>query len=195
MIWPLKNDNAKISPVTDGCIETARLFLRPAIMDDYAQWAAVRGKNKDYLKTFEPTWPAQCLGEEFFRRRVQRLNRDWLSDAAYTFVIFEKGKLIGGINLNNVARGAAQYVSLGYWLDQDAQGNGYMTEAAGAVIHYAFGPLALHRINAATLPHNTRSRRMLEQLGFVEEGFAKAFIQIDGVRADHILYGLNAPGI
>lgn len=190
MIWPLKT-NAAESPI-DVRIDTKRLLLRPARFSDHAQWAQVRGRNKDYLKPYEPRWPDNCLDKAFFERRVQRLTRDWLGDNAYTFLIFERDCLIGGINVNNVARGAAQFASLGYWLDEAMQGNGYMGEAAMGVIDYAFGPLGLHRVNAATLPHNQRSRNMLERLGFVEEGFAKAYIQIDGIRADHVLYGLNA---
>jgi ribosomal-protein-alanine N-acetyltransferase len=47
-------------------------------------------------------------------------------------------------------------------------------------------------MNAATLPHNRKSQTMLLRLGFSEEGFAKKYIQIDGRRQDHILYGLDA---
>ena len=67
-----------------------------------------------------------------------------------------------------------------------------MTQAARAVLSYAFTDLRLQRINAATLEHNNKSRKMLERLGFREEGFAKAYIQIAGIRQDHVLYGLNA---
>lgn len=191
MIWPLKTKDA--GSLIDVRIDTERLVLRPAQLSDYAQWAQVRGRNKDYLKPYEPRWPDNCLDRDFFERRVERLSRDWLGDHAYTFLIFENDVLTGGINLNNVSRGAAQFASLGYWLDEGAQGKGYMAEAAAGVIGYAFEQTGLQRVNAATLPHNQRSRNMLTRLGFTEEGFAKAYIQIDGVRADHVLYGLNAP--
>lgn len=171
---------------------TPRLLLRPANIFDFDSWRTVRALNHDYLQPFEPTWPDQCLSEPFFKRRVERLARDWAEDKTYAFLIFCEDRLVGGINLNNVARGAAQYASLGYWLDELSQGHGYMGEAASALLHYAFSHLGLQRINAATLPHNHRSRRMLERLGFTEEGFARAYIQIDGARRDHVLYGLNA---
>lgn len=189
MLWPRKN----ISP-NDMRLDTQRLYLRPAILKDYAQWADVRARNESFLKPYEPAWPASCLREEFFAQRVERLSQDWLSGDSFTFLIFERDILIGGINLNNIVRGAAQHASLGYWLDEQKQGQGYMGEAARAVIAYGFGACRLARVNAATLPHNMRSRRMLERLGFAEEGFAKAYIQINGVREDHVLYGFNAPG-
>lgn len=67
-----------------------------------------------------------------------------------------------------------------------------MTEATQGVLDYAFSILSLHRMNAATLPHNHKSRAMLIRAGFTEEGFAKNYIQIEGRRQDHILYGINA---
>lgn len=193
MLWPRKfqEKNLEISVR----LETERLLLRPAILEDYAQWHDVRGRNESYLKPFEPAWPQSCLGEEFFVRRTARLAQDWQADASRSFLIFENNFLIGGINLNNIARGAARHASLGYWLDEQRQGRGYMAESARAIIDYAFGECALARINAATLPHNTRSRTMLTRLGFMEEGFAKSYIQINGVREDHVLYGLNASDI
>lgn len=173
-------------------LETARLILRPAALEDYLQWRKVRAENYDYLKPYEPAWPPKCLEEEFFSCRVARLNRDWMEDRTYALLVFLKDEiLIGGMNINNVARGAAQYGSLGYWLAENAQGHGYMTEAAAATLHHAFTELAFERINAATLPHNEKSKSMLKRLGFAEEGFAKSYVQIDGVRADHVLFGLT----
>jgi [ribosomal protein S5]-alanine N-acetyltransferase len=191
MIWPLRK--AAPTPVPTG-LSTARLYLRPALVSDYDDWRRVRAKNQAYLQPFEPAWPEQCLERAFFERRIARLDQDWAEDRAYCFLILEvEGKnLIGGINLNNVARGAAQYAALGYWLSEEAQGQGYMTEAGRAILSFAFTKLHLARVNAATLPHNQKSRALLGRLGFQEEGFAKAYIQIDGVRADHVLYGLTA---
>ncbi len=191
MVWPLRDKQSDAPP--DIRLETQRLVLRPAYAGDYAQWKLVRSRNYDYLKPFEPSWPPACLSQAFFERRVKRLTNDWKDDRTYAFVILLKGKeaLVGGLNINNVARGAANYGSLGYWLDEEMQGQGYMTEAGFTVLDYAFSSLRLSRMNAATLPHNDKSRAMLERLGFVEEGFAKNYIQIDGCRQDHVLFGLN----
>lgn len=162
-------------------------------MTDYEQWCTVRGLNRHFLKAYEPSWPADCLSPEFFKRRITRLQKDWDGDKTYSFLILENQNLIGGININNVTRGAAQYGALGYWLDEMSQGHGFMTEAGLAVLHYAFTHLGMDRMNAATLTHNVKSRAMLARLGFVEEGFARKYIQIDGKRQDHVLFGINAP--
>lgn len=129
-----------------------------------------------------------------FTRRVERLAWEWDADKTYAFLMFDRSDdtLIGGVNINSVSRGAAQMASLGYWIDEARQGQGLMAESIRLVLGFAFGPLALARINAATLVHNDRSRSMLLRLGFTEEGFARGYVQIDGRRQDHVLYGLNA---
>jgi ribosomal-protein-alanine N-acetyltransferase len=192
MAWPLREKPADVFPQLK--LETMRLVLRPARLSDYPQWKSVRSHNYDYLKPFEPSWPPDCLSRDFFERRVKRLADDWANDRTYAFLIFleNESSLIGGLNINNVARGAANFGTLGYWLDEAAQGEGYMTEAGFAVLSHAFTKMHFSRMNAATLPYNQKSRRMLERLGFVEEGFARNYIQINDRRQDHILFGLNA---
>jgi ribosomal-protein-alanine N-acetyltransferase len=191
-MWSLKRKPLESAGIRE--ISTDRLIVRPATKDDYPQWEKVRRRNYAYLKPYEPTWPKNCLEREFFERRVDRLLKDWQTDQCYAFLIFLKnGDLIGGMNINNVTRGAGQFASLGYWLDEQEQGKGYMREAGQAVLRFAFETLFLQRMNAACLTHNTKSQNLLKSLGFEEEGFAKAYIQIDGKRQDHILFGLNAP--
>lgn len=189
-MWMRKD---KTEPSVRPVLECTDLLLRLCELSDYPQWAEVRARNESFLKPYEPAWPAGCLAPDFFKRRVERLSREYTADSTYAFLIFKKdGELIGGININNITRGAGQMASLGYWIDEGHQGHGLMSQAVHAVLHYAFTVLGLARMNAATLVHNEKSRNMLLRLGFVEEGFARAYIQIDGRRQDHILYGLNA---
>ena len=176
-------------------LDGARVRLCPAREQDWTAWARARGANRDFLKPFEPAWSPDALTERFFRRRVAVLRAEWQADTRASFLIWLKSdlgapKLIGGFNLNNVCRGAAQYADLGYWLDESAQGQGLMAEAAGLACDFAFGPFGLHRLNAGTLAGNARSRALLQRLGFVEEGFANAYLQIDGRWQDHVLFGL-----
>lgn len=191
-MWPLKRKSPAVPEVYE--ILTKRLILRPANKDDYAQWREVRHRNYTYLKPFEPTWPKNCLERSFFERRVERLENEWQEDRCYAFLLTARdGTLLGGMNINNVVRGAGQFASLGYWIDQQSQGKGYMREAGEAILDFAFVNISLRRMNAACLVHNQRSRNLLESLGFEEEGFARAYIQIDGKRQDHVLFGINAP--
>lgn len=169
-----------------------RVSLRPPRRHDWHEWAMLRSRNAGFLKPWEPTWDEDCLTELYYERRFRRQVREWKNDQTYPFLITlnESDKIIGALNINNVARGAAQFASLGYWISEDQQGCGYMTEAGRLLIKHAFTEQKLHRLQAGVLPENVRSRSLLTKLGFKEEGFAARYIQIDGLWRDHVLYGL-----
>jgi ribosomal-protein-alanine N-acetyltransferase len=168
----------------------AGVFLRAPQMGDYADWVALREASRDFLTPWEPTWPADDLTRGSFRRRIKRYSEDQRSDLAYPFFIFRKsdGVLVGGLTLANVRRGCAQAGSLGYWMGAVYAGKGYMTGAVAAVLPFAFGTLRLHRVEAACIPANVASIRLLEKTGFRREGFARQYLCIDGVWQDHLLY-------
>ncbi len=167
-----------------------RVLLRAPLMSDHAEWAALREASRDFLTPWEPTWPADDLTRASFRRRIKRYSEDQRSDLAYPFFIFRRSDdvLVGGLTLANIRRGCAQAGSLGYWMGAAYAGKGYMTAAVNAVIPFAFGTLRLHRIEAACIPANVASVRLLEKTGFRREGFARQYLCIDGVWQDHLLY-------
>jgi ribosomal-protein-alanine N-acetyltransferase len=180
-----------IDAMPDIVLTGARLTARVARREDGPDWLAARRKNRDALEPFEPAWPPDALSAAHFQRRLERQTADWRMGRAQPFIIrLTDGALIGGININNITRGAAQFASLGYWLDADHQGQGYMAEAVRLIIAYAFDELKLHRLNAGCLAHNTRSRNLLLKLGFAEEGFAEKYLEINGAWQDHVLFGL-----
>jgi ribosomal-protein-alanine N-acetyltransferase len=96
--------------------------------------------------------------------------------------------LLGGLTLSNIRHGCAQAGSLGYWMGAPYSHRGFMTAAVSALIPFAFGTLRLHRIEAACIPTNAASIRLLEKTGFRREGFARQYLCIDGVWQDHLLY-------
>lgn len=169
-----------------------RVSLRPPRQGDWHEWAMLRSHNSSFLKPWEPTWDAECLTEEYYENRFRRQLREWRDDRTYPFLIVKNDTdgIIGAINLNNICRGATQHAALGYWIDENHQHHGYMTEAGRLLMMYAFTTLKLHRLQAACLPENVKSRSMIGRLGFKEEGFAARYIQIDGLWRDHVLYGL-----
>lgn len=192
MVWARRQKNKNGLP--EMSLDGFRVYVRPPHTEDWQNWSAVRAENKARLMPFEPGWPEGALSQEFFTRRLARQIRNWHRDQGYAFLIFHNDthQLIGGININNLCRGAAQYASLGYWLDYKHQGAGYMTEALRLVINYAFSELRLHRLHASCLPHNKASIKVLQRLGFAKEGFAKNYLEIGGNWQDHALYGLVA---
>ena len=173
-------------------IEGDGVLLRAPQMTDFVEWSALRELSRDFLTPWEPTWPADDLTRGAFRRRVRRYAEDLRTDQAYAFFIFRKldDVLVGGLTLANVRRGVAQAASLGYWMGAPYAQRGHMTAAVRALIPFAFGPLRLHRLEAACIPSNTASVRLLEKTGFMREGVAREYLCIDGVWQDHLLYGL-----
>lgn len=97
------------------------------------------------------------------------------------------------MGLNNIVRGCFHSCFLGYKLDQDFLNRGYMTEAVRAAVDYAFGPLALHRVEANIMPHNQASLRVAEKCGFQPRGWPRRYLCINGVWEDHLhMVRLNA---
>ena len=166
------------------------VVLRPPQMSDYPEWAALREASRDFLTPWEPTWPPDDLTRASFRRRIRRYFEDQRGDLAYPFFIFRRNDdaLVGGLTLANVRRGCAQACALGYWMGRDYAQRGYMTAAVRGVIPFAFGTLRLHRIEAACIPENTASIRLLGRTGFQREGFARQYLCINGLWQDHLLF-------
>jgi len=166
------------------------IVLRAPQMSDCAEWVALRGASRDFLTPWEPTWPADDLTRASFRRRIKRYAEDQRGDLAYAFFIFREHDdvLLGGLTLANIRRGCAQAGSLGYWMGAAYARQGHMTAAVNAIVPFAFGTLKLHRIEAACIPANVASIRLLEKTGFKREGFARQYLCIDGVWQDHLLF-------
>lgn len=173
-------------PVIDGQSVTLR-WPQPS---DYQAWATLREQSRDFLVPWEPTWPLDDLTRGAFRRRLKRYADDQRNDLAYSFFIFRKedDALVGGLTIANVRRGVAQAGSLGYWMGQPFARRGYMTAAVKTVAPFAFGALGLHRLEAACIPTNKASSRLLEKCGFKFEGHARQYLCINGQWQDHLLY-------
>ncbi len=169
------------------------IVIRAPRRSDFAAWAEVRRASRDHLVPFEPSWTLSDLTPAIFAARLRRARREARAGTDFLFLIFARDDshaLLGGITLSNVRRRAAQTGTLGYWMRADRTGQGIMTHAVGLVADHAFGPMGLNRLEAACLPHNQASRRVLEKNGFAEEGFAPEYLNLNGAWRDHVLYGL-----
>lgn len=174
-------------------LKTERLTIRPPRQDDHLAWSRLRRASQQALKPWEPSWAIDHLSHASFRRRVRWSAREIAAGRAYPLLLFERvpgvgPTLVGGLTIEHVRLGAAMSASLGYWLGVGATGRGLMTEALEAVTAYAFETLNLSRLEAACLPENGPSRRLLLRCGFQEEGLARAYLRIDGAWRDHVVY-------
>jgi ribosomal-protein-alanine N-acetyltransferase len=182
------------SPAVDGETEIrgVEVYLRAPVMGDYAAWAQLRALSREHLTTWEPQWARDELTRSAFRRRLRQYQREQREGQGYAFLVFREADatLLGGLSISNVRRGVAQAASVGYWVGAPHVRRGYMTDTVRAAVPFAFGTLGLHRLEAACLPHNLASARVLEKVGFRREGTARQYLKINGIWQDHDLYGL-----
>lgn len=168
------------------------VYLRPSELRDYVEWSALREQSRAFLTPWEPVWPADDLTRTSFRYRVRRHAEEMARDEAYSFFVFRESDdvLLGGLSFGYVRRGVSQSASLGYWMGEPYAGKGYMTRAVRAACAYVFEKQGLHRIEASCLPTNEPSRRLLERVGFRQEGYARSYLNINGEWRDHLLFAL-----
>jgi len=169
--------------------------LRPPRAADFEVWRDLRQASREFLQPWEPAWPADDLTRAAFRRRLSAYARDRETGAAFAFFVFRESDeaLTGGITLSNVRRGVAQTGSVGYWCGEPHIRHGHTLSAVRVLTSFAFQTIGLHRLEAACIDENAPSRRLLLKAGFTEEGFAKAYLKINGVWRDHVLFGLVSP--
>ena len=101
-------------------------------------------------------------------------------------------ELVGVFTISQIFRGAFQSAYLGYYANQRHAGQGLMREALEQVLDHAFGPLALHRIEANIQPGNHPSIALARGAGFRLEGFSPRYLLIGGQWRDHERYALTA---
>jgi len=182
------------SPAAAPAIRADNLYLRAPEAGDFEAWAKLRALSRDFLTPWEPVWPADDLTRPAFRRRLRRQAEEIDRDETYPFFLFraDDDVLLGGLTLGQIRRGVSQTATMGYWMGAPFAGKGYMSRAVRAALGHAFGALRLHRVEAACVPSNDRSRRLLESCGFRREGYARAYLEIDGRWQDHLLFAILA---
>jgi ribosomal-protein-alanine N-acetyltransferase len=169
-----------------------RVHLRLPGRNDFAEWASLRSNSRSFLEPWEPLWAPDELDRAAWRHRLNRYREDFNAGLTVPFFLFENssGRLIGGITLGNIRHGVSQSGQIGYWIGERFAGKGLMHEGLKLLVAYAFETLRLHRVEAACIPDNERSIRVLEKAGFQREGLLRSYLRINGAWRDHYLYAL-----
>ena len=132
---------------------------------------ALVDKNRAYLEKWLP-WVPEQKGQadslENIRKRIERAQAGEMLDLG----IYRDGELIGSIGFSRIVR-EHKKASIGYWISEELQGKGIMTDCVHALVTYGFKELHLHRIRIQCSVNNKKSAAIPERLGFIFEGTAR----------------------
>jgi ribosomal-protein-alanine N-acetyltransferase len=150
-------------------------------------------RNRDHFRPYEPRRPPAYFTVSGQRDQIAAAHRQAQLGERFEFGVWEVegGALVGRISLGGISRGALQNAYLGYGIDIDHGGRGYATQAVTQAVHVAFHDLGLHRVQAAVVPENKASARVLQKCRFREEGLARRYLFLDGQWKDHRMFALT----
>lgn len=170
----------------------AGLVLRALTRRDRHEWDSLRRRNQAWLAPWEsqdPTGEDHAVTFGHYVRTQAQAARD---QVGFGWVITEGGPMLGHITLSHIAWGAMRSATIGYWVTHERAGEGIAPRAVALVTDYAFFDLGLHRVEVNIRPDNHASLRVVEKLGFREEGLRERYIFIDGQWRDHRSFALVA---
>lgn len=187
---------SRSTPTLRVRVETSRLCLRPPRGADVPVLRAALRRNAGHLRPWEPA------GSDTSKlaaavAMVERERGLWRRDEKFTLLVFAKDapssapSVLGKVAISGIHRAAFQSCFLGYWVDSASCNRGIATEAVGATLAFAFGPLGLHRVQAAVMPRNAPSLAVVRKLGFRHEGTAKRYLKIAGAWEDHEIFAMT----
>ncbi len=156
----------------------------PVVLDYYT-------RNHIFLKSWEPTRSKNFYTMSYHKHTLAKEWEQMVQKTLLRFWLFKKEDIqlkhiIGTFAFSNIQRGAFQSCFLGYKMDHQETKKGYMTEALRKGIAIIYDNYHLHRIEANIMPRNTTSIKLVEKLGFKNEGISKKYLKINGIWEDHI---------
>jgi ribosomal-protein-alanine N-acetyltransferase len=169
--------------------------LRPVRVKDAAVWRDTRVRNAAWLRAWEPTNPEtplyrSSLGPYVSMARTMR--REARQGLTVPWVVTYGGRFAGQLTVGSIVWGSARSAQVGYWIDEAFAGRGITPTALAMAMDHCFFVIGLHRVEATIRPENHASRRVVEKLGFREEGLRRRSLHIDGAWRDHLSYAMTA---
>ena len=169
-------------------------LLRPLTRDDVPALAELTRANREFLAPTSPLRAEEYFTDEGQERAASKGLQAAENGTALPMVIVDgAGNLVGTLNFNSIIRGAFQSASIGYWVSQDRNGEGFASAAVAAAKRVASGDLGLHRLQGETLVDNEASQRVLIKNGFVQYGQAPEYLKIAGRWQDNLLFQVIFP--
>lgn len=168
------------------------MILRPLHNKDRHQWETLRAENIEWLRPWEATSPEPMATGLAFRQMVRHFDREAAEGRLQPFVIESEGRLVGQMHLFGIAWGSLRSASAGYWVAESVAGQEIGPFSLAAACDHAFLVLGLHRVEVNIRPENAASLRVVEKLGFREEGLRRHYLHIDGKWRDHRSFALTS---
>ena len=184
--------------LTEPALLDAPVSLRPIKVKDASIWRDARVRNASWLRPWEPTNPETplyrtSLGPYVAMARTMR--KEARQGLSLPWVVTYDGHFAGQLTIGSIVWGSARSAQVGYWVDEAYAGRGVIPTALALALDQCFFTVGLHRIEATIRPENAASRRVVEKLGFREEGLRRRCLHIDGAWHDHICYALTVEDV
>jgi ribosomal-protein-alanine N-acetyltransferase len=184
--WP-----ARLGPLR---VRAGVVALRPVWLRDASAWSDIRIRDEHHLAPWEPTmpghWAERHAPGEWLARWLQ-LRGAARRGLALPFAVTLDDRFVGHVMVGNVVREPLLSAYVGYWVDSRVTRGGVITAAVALVVDHCFTRVGLHRLEATVRPENTASLRVLEKLGFREEGLFRRYLDVDGAWRDHACFALT----
>jgi len=165
--------------------------FRKIIREDYKALSEYYRANETHFKPWQPKTDFGYHDECRWQSRIEDYLIAQMTGTCFYFVAVERGKVVGNCTLSQISRGPFQACYIGYGVCHSVQGKGVATALVSHTLKFAFERLKLNRVMANYMPHNNRSARLLNKLGFVREGIARNYLKVNGRWEDHVLTALN----
>jgi ribosomal-protein-alanine N-acetyltransferase len=177
-------------------LTTERLVARLAREGEARKVADYFDRNRFHHRRAGGTRSEEYYTEVYWADTIPLERADARLGACFRFRVFlrdDETRILGAVSLRRVEHGVNHSCALGYSLDKDHTGRGYMREAVRAAIRFAFEELNLMRIEATYVPDNERSAKVLAALGFEVEGTLRKMMMVEDEFADHVVCSLLNP--
>lgn len=177
--------------LTDGDVR-----LRPLRRRDGRAWLALRAANADWLEPWEASAPTPVHGPlPTFGEFVRTLAAQARNGTALPFAVDFRGELVGQLTVSSITSGSLRSGAVGYWLAQQVAGQGIIPTAVALATDHCFGVLGLHRLEVNIRSENGPSLRVVEKLGFRDEGVRRRYLHIAGNWRDHRTFALTTEDV
>lgn len=164
--------------------------VRALRRSDESEWLALRVATRAWLRPWEATAPTGPDSTLSYAAWVRSERKAWRQRTAFAAAIVVEGRVVGRVTVGGIRWGAERGGSIGYWISPDYAGRGIVPRAVRLLAEYAFAQ-GLHRLEIAVRPENAASLRVVQKLGFREEGARARYLFIDGDWRDHRVFALT----